>query len=121
MTGILADTLTALSDLGGLAGLAAVLTALGTLRRAEHHHAQRRADDNARWQTVTAELRPNHGSSLRDAVSRIEHAQQVQGEYLASLRQQVASIGQRVDDIAHTMDRDHADYGARIRALEHER
>lgn len=48
----------ALAALGGLPGVAALLTSLGTL-----------------WQVVrvkrdTKELRPNHGSSFRDLVAR---------------------------------------------------
>lgn len=117
MIGILADTLAALSDLGGLAGLAAVLTALGTLRRAEVHHAQTRQADEARWLTVTAELQPNHGSSLRDAVSRIETSVDALSEGQADLARR---LGHEIGEVRRAMDREHADYDARLRTLEHE-
>lgn len=49
-------------------------------------------------------LRPNHGSSVADGVRRTEDA--------------VRSLGHQVGEIRRSMDREHADYDARIRALE---
>lgn len=49
-------------------------------------------------------LRPNHGSSVADGVGRLEDA--------------IGSLGHQVGEIRRSMDREHADYDARIRALE---
>lgn len=111
----LSGGLAALSDLGGLAGLAAVITAASTLRRSEARHAKARADDEARWITVTSELEPNHGSSLRDAVDRIEHAVDELREDHTDLARR---LGHELGEIRRTMDREHGDYDSRIRALE---
>lgn len=49
-------------------------------------------------------LRPNHGSSVADGVGRLEDA--------------VRSLGHQVGEIRRSMDREHSDYDARLRALE---
>ncbi|MCI6556215.1 hypothetical protein [Schaalia hyovaginalis] len=49
-------------------------------------------------------LRPNHGSSVADGVRRTEDA--------------VRSLGHQVGELHRVMDREHADYDARLRALE---
>lgn len=56
-----ADAVAALSTVGGLSGLAAVLTALLTGRR--------HTDD---VRAVRQQLEPDHGTSVADAVRRIE-------------------------------------------------
>lgn len=58
------------SSVGGLGGLGALITSLTTIRR---------------WKRVeadTAQLRPNHGSSMADALHRIETMQRSQGHQL---------------------------------------
>lgn len=57
----IADAIAALSTVGGLSGLAAVLTAVLTGRR--------HTDD---VKAVRAQLEPDHGTSVADAVCRIE-------------------------------------------------
>lgn len=111
----LADVLRALSDMGGLAGLAAVITSLATLRRTENQHAKRRAVDDARWLTVSTELQPNHGSSLRDAVARIEHSVDALREDHTDLSRR---IGHEMGDIRRSSDAIHTDLAARVRHLE---
>lgn len=108
----LADVLRALSDMGGLAGLAAVITSLATLRRTENQHAKRRAVDDARWLTVSTELQPNHGSSLRDAVARIEHSVDALREDHTDLSRR---LGHEMGDIRRARDREHADISERLR------
>lgn len=118
MSALLTDALAALSDLGGLAGLAAVITAVATLRRSETRHAQARADSEARWITITSELEPNHGSSLRDAVDRIEHSVDSLREDHTDLARR---LGHQIGEIRRAMDREHGDYDARLRTLERDR
>lgn len=61
MPTMLADAVAALASLGGLGGIGAVVTAAVTARK-------NRGDVKA----IRAEVSPNHGSSLLDAVRRIE-------------------------------------------------
>lgn len=81
-----------------------MLTALGTLRRQEKGMA-----------AVRAELEPNHGSSLKDAVTRIE-------KNLTTLSDRVESLdhrlGHEIGDMRRAADTTNADLAARIRHLE---
>lgn len=49
-------------------------------------------------------LRPNHGSSVADGVARLEDA--------------TRSLGHQIGELHRVMDREHADYDARLRGLE---
>lgn len=127
-----------ITALGGLGGVAAIVTSAATLIQARRIHAQ---------------VRPNHGSSLADAVnrtdaktaetaeaiSRLEDALAANGETVRrieteqmktasdvlisrhsveSLSREVKGLGHEIGDLRSTRDREHADYDARIRSLE---
>lgn len=68
------DLLGGLASIGGLSGLAAVLVAVRGMRR--HEDAV---------QEVADQMQPNHGSSLRDAIDRIEQSQQATAERVTAL------------------------------------
>lgn len=86
-----------LTSLGGLAGLAAFITSAAGLIETRRR------------------LRPNHGSSISDAVSRIEAAQTQQGKDIRDLR---SFVGHQIGEIRRDANREHADYDTRIRHLE---
>lgn len=89
---------------GGMAGLAAIVTALGTLRRQEKGMA-----------AVRAELEPNHGSSMKDAMGRIEKQLYTLSDRVESLDHR---LGHEIGDMRRSADTAHADLAARIRHLE---
>lgn len=104
---MIGDIIAALSSLGGLGGLAAVITASRALRR--------RDDDMT---AVRAAVEPNHGSSLADSMRRTE-------AQVITLTSRVESldhrIGHEMGDIRRSSDATHADHAARIRHLEETR
>ncbi len=75
------EIIDAISSLGGFAGLAAIVTALGATRRMSNASAK-----------ITKELSPNHGSSIKDALQRIEEVQRDHGERLHELRKDVQTL-----------------------------
>lgn len=93
-------TLHALSEvaaaLGGLGGIGAIITSTAALLEARR---------------TRANTEPNHGSSMADAIHRIEATQARYGA-------QIDGIGHEIADLRRTRDREHADYDARIRRLE---
>lgn len=108
---MIGDIIAALSSLGGLGGLAAVITASRALRR--------RDDDMT---AVRAAVEPNHGSSLADSMRRTE-------AQVITLTSRVESldhrIGHEMGDIRRSSDATHAaqaaittDLAARVRHLE---
>ena len=103
MTSVAADVVSALASLGGLGGLAAALTALGAVRR------QRSSTDR-----LEAEMVPDHGTSLRDAVDRIEAG-------MDDLREEHRDLGRRLGhelgEVRRSTDLAHADLTARVRRL----
>lgn len=64
----------ALAALGGLPGVAALVTSLATLAGI------------LKVKKDTAQLTPNHGSSLADAVKRIEDTQRSHGHQLGEIK-----------------------------------
>lgn len=127
-----------ITALGGLGGVAAIVTSAATLIQARRIHAQ---------------VSPNHGSSLADAVSRLEDAlathssaieriesaltsngetvRRIETEQMKtatdvlisrqsveSLSREVKGLGHEIGDLRTTRDREHTDYDARIRSLE---
>lgn len=127
-----------ITALGGLGGVAAIVTSAATLIQARRIHAQ---------------VIPNHGSSLADAVSRLEDAlathssaieriesaltsngetvHRIETEQMKtaadvlisrqsveSLSREVKGLGHEIGDLRTTRDREHTDYDARIRSLE---
>lgn len=106
------DLLASLIALGGLGGIGALITGIATFIK-----ASRVKDD-------TAELRPDHGSSMADQVGRIE-------KHLAGLSATVSGLDARLDDMAHSVrsvghqigeirqdaSTQHADHDRRLSAL----
>lgn len=87
----------AITDLGGFAGLAAVLAVVWPIRH------------------VSAQMKPNHGSSLRDAVDRIEKNL----DNLTARHDDLASrLGHEVGELKSDSRAAHDDLAARIRHLE---
>lgn len=86
-----------IAALGGLGGLGALITSTAGLIETRRR------------------LRPNHGSSVADAVARIETAQAKQGDDLRDLR---AFVGHEIGEVRRDASREHADYDERLRALE---
>ena len=64
-------------SLGGLAGLGSLVAALGAWRKSS---------------TAAKELSPNHGSSMKDSVARIEKSQELQLDMMRSLGHQMGEI-----------------------------
>lgn len=92
--------------MGGLTGLAATLTGLATLLAARKTHAQ---------------LEPNHGSSVKDQLNRIEHSLNEHGTQLDHQSSQLLQITRRVDAIDDHAHDSHSEMRKRIAALETER
>ena len=84
---------------GGLGGLAAALTGAATLLAARRTRVQ---------------LEPNHGSSVKDQLNRIEQELNVHGAQLLQITHRVDSI----DDHAHDS---HSEIRRRIASLEENR
>lgn len=85
---------------GGLGGLGALVTGVASLMEARR---------------VRSSVEPNHGSSLADSVRRTEVA-------IAEIRDDMRSLdhrlGHELGEVRRAADREHADYDARLRALE---
>lgn len=67
---------------------------------------------------VKAEVTHNHGSSLKDAVDRIERRQSSLIEKTEGLTENVKSLGHQIGEIRETDNVTHTDITARLRALE---
>jgi len=88
---------------GGLGGLAATLTGLATLLAARKTRAQ---------------LEPNHGSSVKDQLNRIERALDEHGDQLDHQSSQLLQITRRVDSIDDHAHDTHSEIRKRIATLE---
>lgn len=95
-----AETITAL---GGLGGLAATLTSLATLLAARKTRAQ---------------LEPNHGSSVKDQLNRIERSLDEHGTQLDHQSSQLLQITRRVDSIDDHAHDTHREIYQRLTVLE---
>lgn len=91
---------------GGFGGFAATLTGLATLLAARKTHAQ---------------LAPNHGSSVKDQLDRIERSLDEHGTQLEYQSSQLLQITKRVDSIDDHAHDSHSEMRKRIAALETER
>lgn len=67
---------------------------------------------------VKRELSPNHGSSTRDAINRIEKSQNALTEGLAAQREMIRSLGHQVGEIRRDASQVHEDHADRLRNLE---
>lgn len=107
MPPVLADALAALSTLGGLGGLAALIAAVAALRRHEAATAE-----------IRAEMRPDHGGSLRDAVDRIERGMdELRGEH----RDLSHRLGHELGEVRRDLHQARTDHEIRLRRLERNR
>lgn len=107
MPPVLADALAALSTLGGLGGLAALIAAVAALRRHEAATAE-----------IRAEMRPDHGGSLRDAVDRIERGMdELRGEHRDLSRR----LGHELGEVRRDLHQARTDHEIRLRRLERNR
>ena len=95
-----AETITAL---GGLGGLAATLTSLATLLAARKTRAQ---------------LEPNHGSSVKDQLNRSERSLDEHGTQLDHQSSQLIQITRRVDSIDDHAHDTHRELYQRLAGLE---
>lgn len=109
----MSDAAAIITALGGLGGIGTVVASVATLVQARRIKAD------------TETLSPNHGSSLADSVRRIEAEQTkaaadvlILSHKVDGLAREVKIVGYEVGDLRTTRDREHADYDARIRALE---
>lgn len=107
MPPVLADALAALSTLGGLGGLAALIAAVSALRRHEAATAE-----------IRAEMRPDHGGSLRDAVDRIERGM---GELRGEHRDLSRRLGHELGEVRRDLHQARTDHEIRLRRLERNR
>ena len=104
MPPVLADALAALSTLGGLGGRAALIAAVAALRRHEAATAE-----------IRAEMRPDHGGSLRDAVDRIERGMaELRGEHRDLSRR----LGHELGEVRRDLHQARTDHEIRLRRLE---
>ena len=107
MPPVLADALAALSTLGGLGGLAALIAAVAALRRHEAATAE-----------IRAEMRPDHGGSLRDAVDRLERGMdERRGEHRDLSRR----LGHELGEVRRDLHQARTDHEIRLRRLERNR
>lgn len=91
---------------GGFGGFAATLTGLATLLAARKTRAQ---------------LEPNHGSSVKDQLNRIERSLYEHGDQLDHQSEQLLQITRRVDSIDDHAHDSHSEMRKRIASLESER
>ncbi len=104
MPPVLADAFAALSTLGGLGGLAALIAAVAALHRHEAATAE-----------IRAEMRPDHGGSLRDAVDRIERGMdELRGEHRDLSRR----LGHELGEVRRDLHQARTDHEIRLRRLE---
>ena len=95
-----------ITALGGFGGLAATITGIATLVA-----ARRTAD----------QLEPNHGSSVKDQLDRIERSLDDHGNQLDHQSSQLLQITRRVDSIDDHAHDSHSEMRKRIASLEAER
>ncbi|ETJ03075.1 MAG: hypothetical protein Q605_AUC00893G0003 [Actinomyces urogenitalis DORA_12] len=107
----IADALETLSSLGGLAGLAALISAMVTLRKRDS-----RDDGLARDVTaVRAQVEHNHGSSMKDQLTRIESTQAIILREQADHSQSMAALRRELADARHDHDQRLHDHEVQMR------
>lgn len=89
-----------------LTAIAAVIGAVGALINA------------AKMNSVKKEVSHNHGSSMKDAVIRIEERQKSLIRANKALSKEVSSLGHQIGEIRTDANVAHEDYAARLRRLE---
>jgi len=91
---------------GGFGGLAATITGIATLLAAKR---------------TASQLEPDHGTSVKDQLNRIEKSLDEHGIQLDHQSSQLLQITRRVDSIDDHAHDSHAEMRKRIAALETER
>lgn len=91
---------------GGFGGLAATITGIATLLAAKR---------------TASQLEPDHGTSVKDQLNRIEKSLDDHGIQLDHQSSQLLQITRRVDSIDDHAHDSHAEIRKRIAALEAER
>lgn len=91
---------------GGFGGLAATITGIATLLAAKR---------------TASQLEPDHGTSVKDQLNRIEKSLDEHGEQLDHQSSQLLQITRRVDSIDDHAHDSHSEIRNRITALESER
>lgn len=91
---------------GGFGGLAATITGIATLLAAKR---------------TASQLEPDHGTSVKDQLNRIEKSLDEHGVQLDHQSSQLLQITRRVDSIDDHAHDSHAEMRKRIAALETER
>lgn len=91
---------------GGFGGLAATITGIATLLAAKR---------------TASQLEPDHGTSVKDQLNRIEKSLDEHGIQLDHQSSQLLQITRRVDSIDDHAHDSHSEIRKRIAALESER
>ena len=91
---------------GGFGGLAPTITGIATLLAAKR---------------TASQLEPDHGTSVKDQLNRIEKSLDEHGEQLDHQSSQLLQITKRVDSIDDHAHDSHSEIRKRITALESER
>lgn len=95
-----------ITALGGFGGLAATITGIATLVAARR---------------TAGQLEPDHGTSVKDQLNRIERSLDEHGDQLDNQSAQLLQITRRVDSIDDHAHDSHSEIRKRIAALESER
>lgn len=124
----LRDFLELANSAGGMAGLAALIGSLATLRRRDDHDAGIKEDvadvrrDIATLQaglkSVQAQVEHNHGSSMKDQVTRIESTQAVMHRDISDMRRDLSDARHDHDERLHSHDERLHGHDERIRTIE---
>lgn len=109
-------TLDQLDDI--IMAVAALATALGALIASLVQGAKTRADIGSLHRKVQRKMDTDHGTSLRDAVNRIEAAQTAQGRALRGMAKDVGRLADADYQLRESADRAHESLAARISRIE---
>lgn len=94
---------TAIASVGGLTGLAALLSALAALRTSKQ--AENSADKaHGTSQAIIGELKPNHGSSLRDAVDQLDRKTDLLAEEVTVLARSMDATNGLIRDRLNSIE-----------------
>ncbi|WP_172120205.1 hypothetical protein [Actinomyces faecalis] len=97
-----------------MAGLAALLGALATLRRRDARYAVLAEDVTA----VRAQVEHNHGSSIKDAITRIESPQSVMLRDLTDSCQDLAALHRDLGATRQDLSDARRDHDERLHVVE---
>lgn len=98
--------------------VAALLTALGALIAALVQGAKTRAEIGSLHRKVQREMDPDHGSSLRDAINRIEQSQTDHSRMMRGMARDIGRLADIDRDIQRAAHDAHRDLANRIERIE---